>query len=99
MANNYKKVMTTITTTGDSAVIYTVPSVTTTLVKTAWVYNNSCLGILLLFGFQRHWSARGGGYVEDQQQRTASERLSGDHGDFIMIDNKEKTCYKERLCL
>jgi len=41
MANSYKKVMTTITTTGDSATIYTVPSVTTTLVKTAWVYNNS----------------------------------------------------------
>jgi|TARA_R100001594_G_scaffold46978_2_gene79986 hypothetical protein len=40
MANNYKKVMTTVTSTGD-ATIYTVPSVTTTLVKTAWVYNNS----------------------------------------------------------
>ena len=32
--------MTTGTSTGD-ATIYTVPSVTTTLVKTAWVYNNS----------------------------------------------------------
>ena len=32
--------MTTVTSTGD-ATIYTVPSVTTTLVKTAWVYNNS----------------------------------------------------------
>jgi len=41
MANNYKKVMTTVTTTGDSAAIYTVPAETTTLVKTAWVYNNS----------------------------------------------------------
>jgi hypothetical protein len=40
MANNYKKVMTTVTTTGD-ATIYTVPAETTTLVKTAWVYNNS----------------------------------------------------------
>jgi len=40
MANNYKKVMTTVTTTGD-AVIYTVPAETTTLVKTAWAYNNS----------------------------------------------------------
>ena len=40
MANSYKKVMTTVTSTGD-ATIYTVPSVTTTLVKTAWVYNNS----------------------------------------------------------
>jgi len=40
MANNYKKVMTTVTTTGD-ATIYTVPTATTTLVKTAWVYNNS----------------------------------------------------------
>tara|TARA_R100000656_G_C3849667_1_gene107177 strand:+ start:129 stop:449 length:321 start_codon:yes stop_codon:yes gene_type:complete len=40
MANNYKKVMTTVTSTGDS-VIYTVPATTTTLVKTAWVYNNS----------------------------------------------------------
>ena len=40
MANNYKKVLTTLTGTGDSTV-YTVPSVTTTLVKTAWVYNNS----------------------------------------------------------
>lgn len=40
MANNYKKVLTTLTSTGDST-IYTVPSVTTTLVKTAWVYNNS----------------------------------------------------------
>lgn len=41
MANNYKKVMTTVTTTGDSAAIYTVPAETTTLVKTAWAYNNS----------------------------------------------------------
>jgi hypothetical protein len=41
MANNYKKVLTTVTTTGDSAAIYTVPAETTTLVKTAWVYNNS----------------------------------------------------------
>ena len=41
MANNYKKVMTTVTSTGDSAAIYTVPTATTTLVKTAWVYNNS----------------------------------------------------------
>jgi len=41
MGNSYKKVMTTVTTTGDSSVLYTVPSVTTTLVKTAWVYNNS----------------------------------------------------------
>ena len=40
MANNYKKVMTTVTTTGD-ATIYTVPTATTTLVKTAWAYNNS----------------------------------------------------------
>jgi len=32
--------MTTLTSTGDST-IYTVPSVTTTLVKTAWAYNNS----------------------------------------------------------
>ena len=32
--------MTTVTTTGD-ATIYTVPAETTTLVKTAWVYNNS----------------------------------------------------------
>ena len=32
--------MTTVTTTGD-AVIYTVPAATTTLVKTAWAYNNS----------------------------------------------------------
>jgi hypothetical protein len=40
MANNYKKVLTTLTSTGDSTV-YTVPDVTTTLVKTAWVYNNS----------------------------------------------------------
>ena len=41
MANNYKKVLTTLTSTGDSAAIYTVPAETTTLVKTAWVYNNS----------------------------------------------------------
>ena len=41
MANNYKKVMTTVTSTGDSSVLYTFPSVTTTLFKTAWVYNNS----------------------------------------------------------
>ena len=40
MANNYKKVMTTVTSTGD-ATIYTVPAETTTLVKTAWVHNNS----------------------------------------------------------
>ena len=40
LANNYKKVLTTLTSTGDSTV-YTVPDVTTTLVKTAWVYNNS----------------------------------------------------------
>jgi hypothetical protein len=40
MANNYKKVMTTVTTTGD-ATIYTVPAETTALVKTAWAYNNS----------------------------------------------------------
>ena len=40
MANNYKKVLTTISSTGDST-IYTVPSVTTTLIKTAWVYNGS----------------------------------------------------------
>ena len=32
--------MTTISGTGDTTV-YTVPSVTTTLLKTAWVYNNS----------------------------------------------------------
>ena len=32
--------MTTVTTTGD-ATIYTVPAETTTLVKTAWAYNNS----------------------------------------------------------
>jgi len=41
MANNYKKVMTTVTSTGDSASLYTVPTATTTLVKTAWAYNNS----------------------------------------------------------
>ena len=41
MANAYKKVMTTVTTTGDSAAIYTVPAETTTLVKTAWAYNDS----------------------------------------------------------
>ena len=40
MANSYKKVMTTVTSTGD-ATIYTVPTATTTLVKTAWAYNNS----------------------------------------------------------
>jgi len=40
MANNYKKVMTTVTSTGD-ATIYTVPIATTTLVKTAWAYNDS----------------------------------------------------------
>jgi len=40
MANNYKKVMTTVTSTGD-ATIYTVPSATTTIVKTAWAYNDS----------------------------------------------------------
>ena len=40
MANDYKKVMTTVTSTGD-ATIYTVPTATTTLVKTAWAYNNS----------------------------------------------------------
>tara|TARA_R110002167_G_scaffold233051_1_gene438221 strand:- start:354 stop:671 length:318 start_codon:yes stop_codon:yes gene_type:complete len=40
MANAYKKVMTTVTSTGD-AVIYTVPSATTTIVKTAWAYNDS----------------------------------------------------------
>ena len=40
MANNYKKVMTTVTSTGD-ATIYTVPAETTTLVKTAWADNNS----------------------------------------------------------
>jgi len=40
MANNYKKVMTTVTSTGD-ATIYTVPAETTALVKTAWAYNNS----------------------------------------------------------
>ena len=32
--------MTTVTSTGD-ATIYTVPTATTTLVKTAWAYNNS----------------------------------------------------------
>ena len=32
--------MTTVTTTGDAS-IYTVPAATTTLVKTAWAYNNS----------------------------------------------------------
>jgi len=41
MANAYKKVMTTVTSTGDSSAIYTVPAETTTLVKTAWAYNNS----------------------------------------------------------
>ena len=41
MANNYKKVLTTLTSTGDSAAIYTVPTATTTLVKTAWAYNDS----------------------------------------------------------
>ena len=41
MANAYKKVLTTVTSTGDSAAIYTVPTATTTLVKTAWAYNNS----------------------------------------------------------
>ena len=40
MANSYKKVLTTISGTGD-ATVYTVPAVTTTLLKTAWVYNNS----------------------------------------------------------
>jgi len=40
MANNYKKIMTTVTSTGD-ATIYTVPAETTTLVKTMWAYNNS----------------------------------------------------------
>ena len=41
MANNYKKVLTAVTTTGDSSALYTVPSVTTTIVKTAWAYNDS----------------------------------------------------------
>ena len=41
MANAYKKVMTTVTSTGDSSAIYTVPTATTTIVKTAWAYNES----------------------------------------------------------
>ena len=41
MANAYKKVMTTVTSTGDSSALYTVPTATTTLIKTAWAYNNS----------------------------------------------------------
>jgi precorrin-6B methylase 1 len=40
MANAYKKVLTTVTGTGD-AVAYTVPAETTTIIKTAWVYNDS----------------------------------------------------------
>ena len=40
MANNYKKVMTTVTTTGD-ATIYTVPAEPPPLVKTALAYNDS----------------------------------------------------------
>ena len=40
MGNSYKKVMTTVTSTGD-ATIYTVPTATTTIVKTAWAYNDS----------------------------------------------------------
>ena len=41
MANAYKKVMTTVTSTGDSSAIYTVPTATTTLGKTMWAYNDS----------------------------------------------------------
>ena len=41
MANNYKKVLTTLTSTGDSSALYTVPTVTTTIIKTAWAYNDS----------------------------------------------------------
>jgi len=41
MANDYKKVMTTVTSTGDSSALYTVPDATTTIIKTAWAYNNS----------------------------------------------------------
>ena len=40
MANAYKKVMVTKSSTGDHS-IYTCPDATTTLIKTAWVYNGS----------------------------------------------------------
>ena len=49
MANNYKKVMTTVTSTGDSSAIYTVPDVTTTIIKTAWAYNNSGGSAIITF--------------------------------------------------
>ncbi len=40
MANAYKKVMVTKSSTGDHS-IYTCPAATTAIIKTAWVYNNS----------------------------------------------------------
>ena len=40
MANTYKRTLSTISSTGDTTV-YTCPTATTTLLKTAWVYNNS----------------------------------------------------------
>ena len=40
MANAYKKVMETKSSTGDHS-IYTCPDATTAIIKTAWVYNGS----------------------------------------------------------
>ncbi len=40
MANAYKKVMITKSSTGDHS-IYTCPDATTAIIKTAWVYNGS----------------------------------------------------------
>ena len=40
MANAYKKVMVTKSSTGDHS-IYTCPTATTAIIKTAWVYNGS----------------------------------------------------------
>ncbi len=40
MANAYKKVMVTKSSTGDHS-IYTCPDATTAIIKPAWVYNGS----------------------------------------------------------
>jgi hypothetical protein len=84
MANNYKKVMTTVTSTGD-ATIYTVPTATTTLVKTAWAYNNSGGAAAIT--------------LKINSTSLFTKAALADTGDLIMVDNADNTCYKERICL
>jgi len=78
MANAYKKVMETKSSTGDHS-IYTCPTATTAIIKTAWVYNNSGGAAQLTLKINSTTLAYGGA-VADKDTKSWFYLASGDIG-------------------